>query len=312
MKIYHNLDAFPKLECAVVTSGTFDGVHLGHQKILSRLHEISLQHGGETVVLTFWPHPRMVVSDDSQSLQLLSTIDEKIELFEQQGIDHLVIIPFTRGFSELTSREFIQQILVDKIGCKRLVIGYDHRFGKNREGSFEFLKDNCSSFGFEVEEIPRQDIEDLAISSTRIRKALETGHIEDANELLGRPYSISGTIVKGKQIGRTIGFPTANIHPDESYKLIPRNGVYVIRGYYKNEVLNGMLNIGVRPTVDGSSKSIEANLFDFDKEIYGEEMKVELLHYIRPEQKFDGLPQLVQQINLDKDFAIEYFNTEKR
>ncbi|HEV7380786.1 MAG TPA: riboflavin biosynthesis protein RibF, partial [Dyadobacter sp.] len=194
MKIYHNLDEFQKLRFGVVTSGTFDGVHVGHKKILSRLKEISQQCDGETVVLTFWPHPRMVVSEDSQSLQLLSTIDEKIELFAEMGIDHLLIIPFTRSFSELSSQEFIQQVLVDKIGTRKLVIGYDHRFGKNREGSFEFLQKNCSSFGFEVEEISRQDIEDLAISSSRIRSALQTGQIHEANELLGRPYTVSGTV----------------------------------------------------------------------------------------------------------------------
>ena len=304
MNIYHNLDAFEKLDYAVVTSGTFDGVHIGHKKILSRLREISQLSGGQTVVLTFWPHPRTVVSEDSQSLQLLSTIEEKIALFAQLGIDHLAIIPFTRSFSELSSEDFIRQILVDNIGTKKLVIGYDHRFGKNREGSFEFLKENCSQYGFEVEEIPRQDIEDMAISSSRIRKALVTGQIHEANELLGRPYSISGTVVKGKQLGRTIGFPTANLHPEESYKLIPQNGVYAIRAIYKDEIFKGMLNIGVRPTVDGTSKTIEANLFDFDREIYGEELRVELLHYLRPEQKFDGLPALVAQINLDKERAV--------
>ncbi len=307
MKIYHNLDSFQRLDYAVVTSGTFDGVHIGHKKILSRLQEISHQSGGETVVLTFWPHPRTVVAEDSQTLQLLSTIEEKIELFAELGIDHLAIIPFTRSFSELTSQAFIQQILVEKIGTKKLVIGYDHRFGKNREGSFDFLKNNCSQYGFEVEEISRQDVDDLAISSSRIRRALLTGHIAEANELLGRPYTISGTVVKGKQLGRTIGFPTANVHPAESYKLIPQNGAYMIRATYKDEKFEGMLNIGVRPTVDGSMKTIEAHLFNFNKEIYGEDVQLELLHYIRPEQKFNGLPELMEQINLDKEATERYF-----
>ena len=307
MNIYHNLDSIQRLDNAVVTSGTFDGVHIGHKKILSRLKELSEQSGGETLVLTFWPHPRTVVSENGQTLQLLSTIEEKIELFARLGINHLAIIPFTRSFSELTSNEFIQQVLVDKIGTKKLVIGYDHRFGKNREGSFEFLKDNCSQYGFEVEEIPRQDIEDLAISSSRIRTALLTGQIEEANELLGRPYTISGNVVKGKQLGRTLGFPTANVHPDESYKLIPQNGVYVVRANYKGGVFNGMLNIGTRPTVDGTSKTIEANLFDFEREIYGENVQLELLHYLRHEQKFNGLPELMEQIKRDKQAALEYF-----
>ncbi len=306
MNIYHSLDSIHNLKNAVVTSGTFDGVHIGHQKILTRLKEISFQSNGESVVLTFWPHPRLVVSEDSQGLQLLSTIDEKIELFERLGIQHLVIIPFTRSFSELTSEEFIQQVLVNKINTKKLVIGYDHRFGRNREGSFEFLKNNASTYGFEVEEIPRQDIQDLAISSTRIRQALFSGQVSIAQGLLGRAYSLSGTVVKGKQLGRTIGFPTANLHLHEDYKLVPCNGVYVIKAQYQGKVYGAMLNIGVRPTVDGSLRTIEAHIFDFDKEIYGEDLTLELLHYLRPEQKFEGLDALVAQIRKDQNQAMAY------
>lgn len=309
MNIYHSLDSIQNLENAVVTSGTFDGVHVGHQRILKRLKEISLQSGGESVVLTFWPHPRMVVSEDSQDLQLLSTIDEKIELFESLGIQNLVIIPFTRAFSELTSEEFIQLVLVNKIHTKKLVIGYDHRFGRNREGSFEFLQKNCADYGFEVEEIPRQDIEDLAISSTRIRQALLSGQVGVAQDLLGRAYALSGTVVKGKQLGRTIGFPTANLHLHESYKLIPSNGVYIIKAHYQNQAFNAMLNIGVRPTVDGVSRTIEAHIFDFDKEIYGEDLKLELLSYLRPEQKFNGLDALVEQLHIDRQTSLQYFTT---
>lgn len=311
MNIYHSLDSFQRLECAVVTSGTFDGLHIGHKKILTRLKEISTQSGGESVVLTFWPHPRLVVSEDSQDLQLLSTIEEKIELFSQMGIEHLAIVPFTRAFSELSSDDFIRQILVDKIGTKKLVIGYDHRFGRNREGSFEFLQKNASSYGFEVEEIPRQDIEDLAISSSRIRHSLLSGNVDDARHLLGRPYSITGIIVKGKQLGRTIGFPTANIHLQESYKLIPANGVYVINAYHQGAAYKGMLNVGVRPTVDGTFRTIEANLFDFNKEIYGEDLTVEFLHYLRPEQKFDGLDALIQQIKVDKENSLDFFKNQR-
>ena len=307
MNIYHSLDSFHRLECAVVTSGTFDGLHIGHKKILARLKEISIQSGGESVVLTFWPHPRMVVSEDSQDLQLLSTIDEKIALFAEMGVQHLAIIPFTRAFSELSSDEFIRQILVEKIGTKKLVIGYDHRFGRNREGSFEFLQKNASSYGFEVEEILRQDIEDLAISSSRIRQSLLSGNVDEAQHLLGRPYAITGVVVKGKQLGRTIGFPTANIYLNESYKLIPANGVYVINAIYDGIVYKGMLNIGVRPTVDGTFRTIEANIFDFEKEIYGEDLTVELLHYLRPEQKFSGLDALIEQIKIDKENASLFF-----
>lgn len=309
MEIYHSLDQIKKLRNAIVTSGTFDGVHIGHQKILARLNETSQADNGESVVLTFWPHPRMVVSDNRYSLHLLSTIDEKIELLASLNIDHLVIIPFTRSFSELTSIEFIQQILVEKIGTKKLIIGYDHRFGKNREGSFEFLKANCHQFGFEVEEIPRQDIEDMAISSTRIRKNLLHGNITEANELLGRNYGMSGIVVKGKQLGRTLGFPTANIQISEEYKLIPENGVYIINAIYGGNRFNGMLNIGVRPTVDGIARTIEANLFDFEKDIYGEELTIELLEYLRPELKFDSLEELMKNIQIDKQNSIHYFNS---
>lgn len=307
MQYYHNLDEFKKPDLPVVTSGTFDGVHIGHQKILKRLKEIAQQHGGETVVITFWPHPRMIVADDSQNLQLISTIEEKIELLHEQGIDHLIIIPFTRSFSELSSDEFIRKILVEKIGTKKLVIGYDHKFGRNREGSFEFLKINAQHYGFEVEEISREDIDETAISSSRIRKALLSGQVTAAHELLGRPYSLSGTVIKGQQLGRTIGFPTANILVKETYKLIPANGVYVIKAHYKGDVFHGMLNIGVRPTVDGKEKSIEANIFNFGKEIYGETLKIEFMKFLRPEIKFNGLEALVQQLNQDKENSMAFF-----
>jgi riboflavin kinase/FMN adenylyltransferase len=279
MKIYHTLESFQKLSYAVVTSGTFDGVHLGHQKILARLKEIANLNGGETVVLTFWPHPRMVVSEDSQGLQLLSTLDEKIELLTDLGIDHLLIVPFTRSFSELSCEDYIQQILVDQIGTKKLVIGYDHRFGRNREGNFDFLKNNAQYYGFKVEEIPREDIEETAISSTRIRHTLTSGHIEEANSLLGRPYSISGTVVKGKQLGRQLGFPTANVQVSSFHKLVPNNGVYIIRAVVDGISHEGMLNIGTRPTVDGRVRSIEANIFNFERDIYGEKLKIEFLSY---------------------------------
>lgn len=307
MKHYHSLDEFEKPKLSVVTSGTFDGVHLGHQKILKRLKEISHQCGGETVVITFWPHPRMVVADDSQNLQLISTIEEKIELLENQGIDHLIIIPFTRSFSELSSEEFIREILVEKIGTKKLVIGYDHKFGRNREGSFEFLQKNAPHYGFDVEEISRQDIDETAISSSRIRRALISGQVKAAHDLLGRPYSLSGTVVKGQQLGRTIGFPTANIQVKETYKLIPANGVYVVKAHYYGESYQGMLNIGVRPTVDGKEKSIEANLFHFGKDIYGETLKIEFLHYLRPEEKFNSLEELKNQLYLDQKNAAAFF-----
>lgn len=300
MKVYYGIQEFEKVQNAVVTSGTFDGVHLGHQKIISRLNEVAKLTGGESVVITFHPHPRSVISSDDQVIKLLSTLDEKIELLEKSGVNNLLIIPFTREFSELSSEEFIQKILIQAIGTKTLVIGYDHRFGKNREGGFDYLKNNKANYGFEIEEISRQDIDNVAVSSSKIRKALQAGDVPSAHHFLGRNYSLSGLIVKGKQLGRTIGFPTANIQIREIAKMIPLDGVYAVKVYYKNNCLGGMLNIGNRPTVDGTYQTVEVNIFDFDREIYGENLMVEFLQKIRSEQKFSGLDELKVQISKDK------------
>ena len=300
MKVYYGIQEFQKLKNAVVTSGTFDGVHLGHRKILNRLNEVAHQNNGESVVITFYPHPRSVISPDNQNVKLLSTLDEKIELLENSGVQHLLIIPFTREFSELSSEEFIQKILVQTIGTKTLVIGYDHRFGRNREGGFDYLKANKARYGFEIEEISRQDIENMGVSSSKIRKALQEGDVPSADHFLGRNYSLSGVIVKGKQLGRTIGFPTANIQVREIAKLIPSDGVYAVKVYYKENAFGGMLNIGNRPTVDGTFQTVEVNIFDFDQEIYGENLAVEFLQKIRNEQKFNGLDELKAQIAKDK------------
>lgn len=300
MNVYYGIQEFKKLENAVVTSGTFDGVHLGHQKILKRLNEVAELTNGESVVITFYPHPRSVISPDNQIVKLLSTLDEKIELLEKSGVNHLLIVPFTREFSELSSEEFIQKILIDTIGTKTLVIGYDHRFGKNREGGFDYLKLNKEKYGFGIEEISRQDIENVGVSSSKIRKALQEGDVPSADHFLGRNYSLSGVIVKGKQLGRTIGFPTANIQVREIAKLIPLDGVYAVKVYYKDEAFGGMLNIGNRPTVDGTFQTVEVNIFDFDQEIYGEKLTVEFLQKIRNERKFNGLDELKAQIAKDK------------
>ncbi|MGX7689243.1 bifunctional riboflavin kinase/FAD synthetase [Flectobacillus roseus] len=300
MKVYYGIQEFQKLENAVVTSGTFDGVHLGHQKILKRLAEVAQQTGGESVVITFYPHPRTVVSADNQEVKLLSTLDEKIELLTQNGVQHLLVIPFTREFSELTSEEFIQKVIINTIGTKTLVIGYDHRFGKNREGGFDYLVQNASRYGFGVEEISRQDIDHIAVSSSKIRKAIQDGDMTQAQHFLGRNYDLNGLVVKGKQIGRTIGFPTANIQVREQTKLVPQDGVYAVWVYYNAEKLRGMLNIGNRPTVDGTYKTIEVNILDFNKEIYGENLKVEFVQKVRAEQKFNGLDALKAQIAQDK------------
>jgi riboflavin kinase/FMN adenylyltransferase len=305
MQVYTSIEQFERLPNAVVTTGTFDGVHVGHRRIMSRVLEICHQTRGESVVLTFWPHPRLVVSDRTTNLFLLSTIEEKIELFRSLGIQHLIILPFTRAFSELTPEEYIQKILVEAIGTRTLVIGYDHKFGKNRAGDFDFLTATSASFGFRVEEIPRQDIDALAISSSRIRLALAEGQVEIANELLGRPYSLSGQVVKGQQLGRKLGFPTANIAPSAPYKLIPSDGVYAGEVHVRSRSYPAVINIGQRPTVSGEGRSIEAHLLDFAGDIYGEECVLILKKYLRPEQRFDSLEALKNQINRDVSRARE-------
>jgi len=305
MKIYHSIDDFQRLNYAVVTSGTFDGVHLGHQTILRRLKEIAEKNNGETVVITFWPHPRLILKPEEQSLKLLNTFEEKAELLKEQGIHHLLRIPFTKEFSQITSQEFISKILVEKIGTRKLVIGYDHRFGRNREGSFEQLKINGPAYGFEVEEIPRQDVDDVGVSSSKIRKALEEGDVETATHFLGRPYSISGSVIKGDKLGRVLGFPTANIDVDAHHKLIPAEGIYAVTVNYSNNEFKGMLYIGNRPTVDGIHRSIEVNLFDFNKEIYGETLKINLVSLLRADAKFDDLEALKQQLHKDKELALQ-------
>ena len=304
MKIYHSLDDFAPLDYGIVTSGTFDGVHLGHQKILGRLKEIAGKNKGETVVITFWPHPRFILRPDDISLKLLNTFEEKAELLKEQGIQHLIRIPFTKEFSQLSSEEFITKILVKTIGTKKLVIGYDHRFGKNREGSFEQLKVNGPTYGFDVEEIPRQDVDHIAVSSTKIRQALEIGDLENAKHLLGRTYSICGRVVKGDKLGRLMGFPTANIEIETPHKLIPMEGIYAVKVKYANQEFGGMLYIGNRPTINGTKRNIEVNIFNFEREIYGEDLSVNFIELIRKDIKFKDLEALKQQLGKDKEMAL--------
>ena len=304
MRIYHSLDDFSPVRNAVVTSGTFDGVHVGHQKILSRLTEVAKKNSGETVVITFWPHPRLVLYPNDTDLKLLNTFEEKAELIKAQGIQHLLRIPFTKEFSQQSSEEFITHILVDKIGTKKLVIGYDHHYGKNREGSFEQLKLNGPKYGFDVEEISRQDVDHVVVSSSKIRRALETADLETATHLLGRPYGIMGRVVKGDKIGRLMGFPTANLEIDSKHKLVPADGIYAVTVRHEHTVFGGMLYIGYRPTVDGEKKSIEVNIFDFDQEIYGESLSIKFHQLIRGDSKFNDLEELKEQLKKDKDQAL--------
>jgi riboflavin kinase/FMN adenylyltransferase len=309
VKVYRNIEEFSRLENAIVTTGTFDGVHYGHQKIISRLEELAKQHNGESVIITFFPHPRLVLFPEDNDLKLINTLDEKIELLEKSGIDHLLIIPFTKEFSRLSSLEFIQQILVDKIGTKKLVIGYDHHFGKNREGSFEHLKHYSTEYGFEVEEIPEQDINDVAVSSTKIRNAILEGNVTVANKYLGYNFSLRGLVKKGDQIGRTLGFPTANISLAESYKIIPADGIYAVNVFIQDRKLQGMLYIGDRPTVQGKSKVIEVNIFDFSEDVYDQLIKVEFLQYIRGDKYFNSLEELKIALANDESQIRNLFNS---
>lgn len=305
MKIYTHIDQFKQIKNAVLTIGTFDGVHIGHQKIISRLKEVALQKGGETVILTFFPHPRMILHPDDLNIKLISTMDEKAERLENLGIDHLIITPFTRDFSNLNPQEYIRDVLVEKIGTTHIIIGYDHRFGKDRSGGLKELQNYATEFGYEVEEIPEQDIDDVAISSTKIRNALLNGDVKTAENFLGYPFHLSGKVIKGDQIGRKIGFPTANLFVEESYKLIPSDGIYAVSvnfksGQLKDKSANGMAYIGHRPTINGMNRNIEVNIFDFSEDIYGETIRINFLEYLRDDQKFNSLDELKEQLGRDE------------
>ena len=308
MNIYYKPEDISPIRNAVVTSGTFDGVHIGHQKILKRVNEVASNMGGESVLITYWPHPRLVLYPDDTSLRLLNTFEEKAELLREQGIRHLLRIPFTKDFAQWSSETFIRRILVDIISTKKLVIGYDHRFGNNREGRFEQLKANAASYGFEVEEIPRQDVDDIGVSSTKIRQALLAGDVANAAALLGRPYIMSGRVITGEKIGRMIGFPTANVEIDSQHKLIPADGAYAVKIELAHNVYSGMLNIGYRPTVGGRRKTIEVHIFDFSETIYGDTLKIHFIQHLRSERKFNDIEALKEQLLEDKQNALAILN----
>lgn len=302
MKVYYSIEEFKRLDFGVVTTGTYDGVHLGHKQILSRLNKIARYNGGESVLLTFHPHPRQVLQPDVE-IKLLNTQMEKIELLRQTGLQHLIIQPFTKEFSRTSSLDYVRNILVNQVGAKRLVIGYDHHFGRNREGSFEHLKEFGPVYGFEVEEIPAQELNEVTVSSTKVRNALSQGDVQSANNFLGYTYSVEGSVVRGQQLGAGIGFPTANIRVSDPSKLIPADGVYAVHVEWVSErgkFYKAMCNIGHRPTVGGAFKTMEVHIFDFEGDIYGELLKVHFVHRLRNEQKFDSLEKLKQQLILDK------------
>jgi|SRR5690606_18020885 len=320
MRIYRDIADFTPLDNAVVTIGTFDGVHIGHQKILSTLKACARDINGESVLLTFFPHPRLILHPEDDSLRLINDLSEKIDLIAKAGIDHLIITPFTRDFSNQSPEEYIRDILVSKIGTRKIVIGYDHRFGKDRIGSLPDLLKFADIYGYEVEQIPEQDIEDVAVSSTKIRESLIKGDIQTANNYLGYPFLLSGTVVRGNQLGRQMGFPTANLQIAETHKLIPAYGIYAVEvamihpqevktgGYMPEQpslVAPGMGYIGNRPSVDGLERSIEVHLFDFDQDLYGKTLRVKFLHFIRHDQWFGSIDELTEQMQEDEKKARE-------
>lgn len=308
MEVIHNYNNFPDNTNTVVTIGTFDGVHIGHRKILDKLVKTAKKKGLKSVLLTFFPHPRMVVQSDN-SIKLINTIEERIDVLSKTELDYLVIQPFDRSFSNLSAFDFVRDVIVDKLNTDTLIIGYDHRFGKNREGDFEQLKDFSHTFDFNIKEIEAQDINNTAVSSTKIRKALASGDIKTANEYLKKPFFVDGLVVKGQQLGNTIGFPTANLEVAKPYKLIPKNGVYIINVVHKNKTYFGMLNIGYRPTVSGKTKTIEAHIFNFDQDIYGEDIRLVFLEFLREEQKFNSVEELKEQLKQDKVDSLQFINT---
>ncbi len=301
MKIYSSIEAFTEVDRPIVTTGTFDGVHFGHRKIIKRLRQLAHDSAGETVLLTFFPHPRIVLFPDDHGLSLLNTMEEKEALLEEAGIQHLIIHPFTKEFSRLSSINFVRDILVNQLNTHKLVIGYNHHFGRNREGSFDLLYEFAPVYGFEVEEIPAQLLDDVGVSSTKIRKALSSGAVAQAAEFLGYHYSISAQVVHGNAIGRSLDFPTANLQPNDELKLIPQNGVYAVWVVVQDVRYKGMMNIGVKPTFENQKRTLEVHILGFDQLIYGSEIKVEFVQKVREEIKFENASLLHQQLLSDRD-----------
>ena len=307
LKIFNSIKSFNAAKPTIVTIGTFDGVHLGHRKILEQMTKSAHDLNCESLVLTFFPHPRMVLQEDTEMKQL-NTLNEKIDLLDNLGIDNLVVHPFDKEFSRLTAEEFVKEVLVDVFKIKKIIIGHDHRFGRNRTANIDDLVNYGETYGFEVEQISAEEINEVSISSTKIRNALLDGNIELASTYLGYNYSLTGIISEGKQLGRTIGYPTANIKIEESYKLIPLNGVYIAKSILNGKTVFGMMNIGTRPTVDGTSQTIEINFFDFKQDLYNQKITVSLLHRMRSEQKFESVDALKSQLGIDKVMAENYIS----
>ena len=305
LEIIHSIFDFTSTQKTIVTIGTFDGVHIGHQKIIKELINEAKATSKKSVLLTFFPHPRMVLQKDV-SIKLINTIEERAAHLKKLGLDYLIIHPFSKKFSKLTALDFVRTLLVNQLNTSKLIIGYDHHFGKNREGNIEQLTEYSHLYDFTVQEIPAQDIDEVSVSSTKIRKALTNGNLKTANNYLGYNFSLTGKVVNGKKLGSTIGFPTANIDILEDYKLVPKTGVYIVKSVINNSIVFGMMNIGNRPTVNGNHQTIEVHFFDFSANLYNEIITVELLYFLRDEQKFCSVNDLVIQLKKDKETSLNY------
>lgn len=309
MQVHTDIADFRGVRRPVLTTGTFDGVHRGHMAILERLKARARKAEGESVLFTFHPHPRLVLFPGDGELRLLNTQEEKRALLEAAGLDHLLVVPFSRQFSRMHAVDYVRDVLVGAIGAHAIVIGYDHRFGRNREGDITLLRQLGEVHGVDVEEIPAQEVDHVKVSSTKIRQALLTGEAHIARELLGYAYPLSGVVVKGDQLGRTIGYPTANIGGIDPVKLIPGDGVYAVEVELREGILQGMLYIGERPTVTGGlHRTVEVNIFGLDRDLYGEAITVRFIQRIRDDQRFDGLEQLREQLHIDKRMALDHLN----
>lgn len=304
MKIFNDLTKYNSKNKAFVTIGTFDGVHIGHQKVIKNLIETAKKNNDTSVLLTLFPHPRMVLQKDT-SIKLINTIDERIILLEKTGLETLVIQEFSQNFAELSALEFVKTILVSTLKIAELIIGYDHRFGKSREGNFQKLQELGEIYNFKVREISKQDISNITVSSTKIRKAIENGEMEKANSYLGYHFMLTGKVVKGENLGEKLGFPTANLFIKETYKLIPKTGAYIVKSKIENKIVFGMMNIGNRPTVSGKHQTIEIHFFDFNKNLYNTTIQIDVLVFLREEQKFDSVEALKIQLQKDKEKSLK-------
>lgn len=311
MEIINNIFDWKAPAKTILTLGTFDGVHVGHQKIIKKLLKQQEKTPAPTVVLTFFPHPRMVLQQD-QSLKLLNTIEERIELLEKLGIDCLVVHPFDYEFSRLSAEEFVQKVLVQHANIQNIIIGYDHRFGRNRTADIHDLEEFGKQFDFEVTQISAKEVDEISVSSTKIRNALLEGDIATANTYLGYPYFLTGSVQQGKQLGRSIGFPTANLQLTADYKLVPKNGVYVVQSILQGKKIFGMMNIGNNPTVDGTQQHLEVHFFDWKADLYQQTIRVELLHKTREEIKFDSVVDLKKQLELDQQEILQWLEEQKK